>query len=211
MFPKLPHRRQHARNHDSRCRVKLLLMSGLKQIVFCAIVLLVLSVSIKTTEASPRHPIPTSVCEVLSHSAEWDNKLISVSASYFDGGWPGGPVIADDRCEAGVVDVAFAGTNAEKRLNSAIPDDTLGTFDHSVQATWIGNFRANHGKFHETFLDVQRITNLTVTPVDFLKSDASPISATIEDGRNPSSSLQPQNDSIPLSIRERWNARLHGL
>lgn len=146
--------------------------------VFFAIASIALSASVTTTGAQP---IPAKLCDVMSHSSEWNNKLISVSAAYFDGGWPAGPVIADDRCKAGVVDVAFAHAEAEKRLNSAIPDDSLGTFDHSVQAIWIGKFRANHGKFHETFLDIQDITNLTVTPVDFSKSDASPISTTIEE------------------------------
>jgi hypothetical protein len=149
------------------------------QTVFFAIALQLLSSSIKATGTQP---IPTNLCEVMSHSAKWDNKLISVPASYFDGGWPGGPVIVDDRCEAGVVDVAFAEhTDAERQLDSSIPNDSLGTFDHSVQATWIGQFYANHGKFHETFLDVQRIANLSVTPVDFSKSDASPISTSIEE------------------------------
>lgn len=154
-------------------------MSRRLKTVFFAIALTTLSAGIK---ANGVQAIQTNLCEVMSHPSEWNNKLISVSAWYFDGGWPGGPVIADDRCEAGVLDVAFAEhADAEKRLNSAIPDDSLGTFDHSVQATWIGRFRASHGKFHETFLDIQRITNLTVTPVDFSKSDASPISTTIED------------------------------
>jgi hypothetical protein len=157
-------------------------MFVLKQPVCIAIALISLWCSTRTSQASPKHPIPTTLCEVLSHSAGWDNKLISVSASYFDGGWPGGPVIADDRCEAGVVDVTFANHGgAERYLESSIPSDSLGTFDHSVQATWTGRFHADYGKFHETFLDVQGIANLSVTPVDFSKSDASPIPTSIEE------------------------------
>lgn len=91
-------------------------------------------------------------------------------------------MIADDRCEAGVVDVTFANHGgAERYLESSIPTDSLGTFDLCVQAIWTGRFHADYGKFNETFLDVQGIANLSVTPVDFLKSDASPIPTSIEE------------------------------
>jgi hypothetical protein len=157
-------------------------MFVLKKPVSLAIALIGLWGSIRTAQASTRHVFPTTLCEVLSHSAGWDNKLISVSASYFDGGWPGGPVIADDRCEAGVVEVIFAKQiDAERYLDSSIPRDSLGTFDHSVQATWTGRFHANYGKFHETFLDVREITNLSVASINFSKSDASPIPTSIEE------------------------------
>lgn len=156
-------------------------MFVLKQPVCIAIALISLGCSVRASQASPKHPIPTTLCDVLSHSTGWDNKLISVPASYFDGGWPGGAVLADDRCEAGVVDVTFANRGgAERYLDSSIPSDSLGTFDHSVQATWTGRFHADYGKFHETFLDVQGIANLSVTPVDFSKTDASPIPTSIE-------------------------------
>jgi hypothetical protein len=156
-------------------------MFVLKKSVSIAVAFTALWCSLGASQASPKHPIPTTLCDVLSHSTRWDSKLISVPASYFDGGWPGGPVLADDRCEAGVVEVTFADHRVAERLDSSMPSDSLGTFDHSVQATWIGQFHANHGKFHATFLEVQRTTNLSVTAVDFSKSDASPISTGIEE------------------------------
>lgn len=157
-------------------------MFVLKQQVCLAISMISLCCSFGASQASPKRPISTTLCDVLSNSTGWDNKLISVPASYFDGGWPGGPVLADDRCEAGVVDVTFAKrTGAERYLDSSVPNDSLGTFDHSVQATWIGQFHANYGKFHATFLEIQRIKNLSVTLVDFSRSDASPISTSIEE------------------------------
>lgn len=174
--------RQRTKPPKSPRRARLLLMFGLKHSALLAFALAGLLGSGGTAHASPKHPIPTTLCEVLSHSASWDNRFISVPASYFDGGWPGGPVIADGHCEDGALGVAFANhTDAEKYLDSSIPSDSLGTFDHSVQATWTGRFHANYGKFHETFLDVQGITNLSVEPIDFSKSDASPIRTSIEE------------------------------
>lgn len=149
---------------------------------FFAVTFIGLSSSMSCAQVIPERPIPTTLCDVLSHSAGWENKLISVSAAYFDGGWPGGPVIADDRCETGVVDVTFAKhSDVERYLNSSIPSGSLGTFDHSVQAIWTGQFHTNYGKFHETFLDVQRMTNLSVKPVDFSMSGGAPISTSIEE------------------------------
>jgi hypothetical protein len=127
-------------------------------------------------------PTPTDLCAIMAHPADWDNKLISVSASYYEAAWPGGPVLADDHCDAGVVNVAFARhTDIDKRLTTSIPETSLGTFDHSVNAAWIGRFHAKYGKFHETFFEVERIANFKVAAIDFSESDASPISASIEE------------------------------
>jgi len=155
---------------------------GQKRPVFIALALMSTAVSIRTIHAYPRRSIPTTLCEVLSHPAKWDNKVVSISASYLDGVVWQGPVLADDRCENGVMDVAFTRhTTAEKDLDSSIPRDSLGTFDHSVQAIWTVRFHSNHGKFHETFLDVQTITNLSVSPMDLFSSDASPISTSVDE------------------------------
>ena len=133
-------------NHNSCYRARLLFMSVLKQPACIAIALISLWFSTEPSQASRRAPIPTTLCEVLSQPTGWDNKLISVSASYFNGGGPGGPVIADDRCEAGVVDVTFANHGgAERYLESSIPTDSLGTFDLCVQAIWTGRFHADYG------------------------------------------------------------------
>jgi hypothetical protein len=156
-------------------------MFSLRKPMLVVVALVSTTPIVSTSQASSKHPVPTTLCEVLSHPDRWNNELVSVSASYFDAG-SHGAVLADDRCEVGVVDVTFVwNSKAKRELDSSIPGDSLGTFDHSVQGTWTGRFHTNYGKFHETFLDVQTITNLSVTPVDFSTSDSSPIVTSIEE------------------------------
>jgi hypothetical protein len=91
-------------------------------------------------------------------------------------------VLADDRCDNGVLEVAFArSSTARKGLDAALPNDSLGTFDRAVKGTWVGRFHSDYGRFHETFLEVSTISNLSVVPFDFSTSYASPISTTVDE------------------------------
>jgi hypothetical protein len=156
-------------------------MLGIKQFVVAALFYLALAACEGTGHASPPHAIPTSICMVLSHPTDWNNKIVSVSASYYDDGIHGA-VLADDHCANGVLQMTFLSrSTAQAGLNAAFPDDSLGTFDHATNGTWVGRFRSDYGKFHETFLEVRAITNLTVVPIDFSASDASPIHTTVDE------------------------------
>jgi hypothetical protein len=147
----------------------------------CVLACITAFAGVGTSHAFPQHPISTNLCEVLSSPSDWNNKIVSLAAAYFIGGFDG-PVIVDEHCENGIVEISFMKhTTSEDELETAIPRNSLGTFDHTVTGTWIGRFHSNYGKFHETFLDVQAIRHLTVSPIDFSSSDASPIRTTLKD------------------------------
>jgi hypothetical protein len=71
------------------------------------------------------------------------------------------------------------GSNARAELDAALSKDSLGTFGSAVTGTWVGRFHSDYGKFHERFLEVRAITNLSASPIDFSISDASPIPTTV--------------------------------
>jgi hypothetical protein len=132
-----------------------------------------------TSHASSRDPIPTSICTVLSRPADWNNKNVSLSASYYGDGFFGGALV-DNHCDDSVLEVAIVwNSQAQAELKAALLKARLGSFGNVVSGTWVGRFHSNYGKFHGTFLEVRAIANLSVLPIDFSISDASPISTTL--------------------------------
>jgi hypothetical protein len=153
----------------------------MRQSVVAALTCIAIAAGVATSHASPREPIPTSICTVLLRPADWDNKIVSLSASYYDG-VISSAVLADDHCDHGVLEAELVWDSAaDKELKAALSKDLFGTFGSAVTGTWVGRFHTNYGKSHGTFLEVRAITNLSVSPIDFSASEASPIPTTVEE------------------------------
>jgi hypothetical protein len=134
-----------------------------------------------TSQTSPQEPVPTSICAILSQPTDWDNKIVSLSAAYYDDEI-NGAVLADDHCDKGAIELVFPWNSpAKEPLKAALSKDSRGNFGSSVTGTWVGRFHSDYGKFHDMFLEATAVSDLALFPIDFSTGDASPISTTIEE------------------------------